>query len=111
MCDTCRLELVDVGVRDDASTEHHDVRCTKGFELIDNIGEQRQVGTRQCGQPHPVDILLDRNRCDLRRCLVETRIDDLTTGVSERSSDNFGTAIMPIKTWFCDEYPSRHRPE
>jgi len=111
MHDARCLELLDIGIGNDASAEHDDVCCVKGFELIDNAWEQRQVSTGQSGQTHPVDILFDRNRCDLGRGLVKTRIDDLTSSVAQGTSDNLGAAIMPIKTWFCDEYASRHRPE
>jgi hypothetical protein len=82
MGDACRLELVDIGLWDDAAAEHDDVGSVKGSKLLDNLRKERQVSARQSGQAHTVDVLLNRDNSYLLGGLVEAGVDDFASGVT-----------------------------
>ncbi len=66
------------------------------------------MSARECGEANAINILLHGDLSDLGWGLVEARVDDLTSGVAQRSGYNLGATIMAVKSRFCDQNPYRH---
>src|SRR5690606_40273162 len=52
--------------------------------------------------------LLHRRLGDLGRCLVETGVDDLVPGVTQRAGDHLRTAVVTVQAWLGDEDATGH---
>ncbi len=52
---------------------------------------------REAGQPDCVDILLDGGRGDLLGGLVQPRVDDLHSGVSQRPGDDLYSPVVAVE--------------
>jgi hypothetical protein len=106
--DASALQRIVVGIRDDPAPKDDDVGSAAGLQLLYNLGEKSSVGTGEAGHANGVDILLNRSLGDLSRCLMKPRVDHLVPGISERSCNHFGTAIVAIETGLSNENSAGH---
>src|SRR5579875_631508 len=91
-------ELGDVGVRDDAAAEHHDVRGVLLVEQFDEAGEERHMSAGQHRKADRVHVLLDGGRHDLLRCLVQAGVDDLDAGVAQRARHYLRAPVVAVQS-------------
>ena len=88
-------ELGVVG-RDDA-TDDDGGSAPGGPQPVEHVGHQLEVGARQDGQPHDVDVLVAGGRHDLRRGQPDPLVDHLEAGVTRRHGDLLGTVGVPVQ--------------
>lgn len=92
----------DVGVRDDPTSEHDDVRRIAIAERLDQFGEQRHMSAREDRNTHELGILLDRNVGNMRGSLMQPGVDDLMAGITKGAGNHLGTAIVSIQAGLSD---------
>ena len=97
------LQRPRIGVGDDPTTEDQQVTEVAIAEFLHDAREQREVSAAEQRQANSVDVFLQRSLGDLLRSLMQTRVDDLKTMVSQCARDRLRAAIMPIKTWLCHD--------
>src|ERR1035438_10631801 len=97
------LESGDVVVGDDPTDQQQDVLSTFGLEEVDDPRDEYQVGPGEQRETEGVRVFLDDGLDDLLGRLVQTRVDDLETGVAKGASDDLGATVVPIKTGLGDD--------
>src|SRR3954451_6344252 len=98
-------QLRDVLVRDDAAAEHYDVGGVPLLEQFDDPGEERHVRAGEDREPDRVHVFLDGGRDDLLRGLVQSGIDDLHAGVTQRAGHHLGSPVVAVEPGLRDDYP------
>src|ERR1035438_5791366 len=97
------LESGDVVVGDDPTDQQQDVLSTFGLEEVDDPRDEYQVGPGEQRETEGVRVFLDDGLDDLLGRLVQSRVDDLETGVAKGASDDLGATVVPIKTGLGDD--------
>ena len=62
------------------------------------------MGAAEHREPNDVDVFLNRGGRDHLRCLMEASVDDLHTGVAQRSRNDLRAAVVAIETRFGDQH-------
>ena len=75
------------------------------FEELDESWEEVVVGTRQDRDRDGIDIFLDRRADHLLRSLVKTGVDDLESGITERTGDDLRSSIVAVEAHLADQQP------
>jgi hypothetical protein len=96
-------QLDNVGIRDDAAAEHHDVTGALLLEQLDDPREQGHMRTGQHGQTDRVHVLLDRGGDDLLRGLMQAGVDDLDPGVAQRAGYHLRPPVVPVQAGLGDD--------
>jgi hypothetical protein len=60
------------------------------------------VSPTQNRDSNGIDVLLQRRRGDHLWRLSQPGVNDFHAGVPQRSSNDFGSAVVAVKTWFRD---------
>src|SRR5512141_817993 len=103
-------ELRDVVVRDDPAAEEHHVAHLLLAEELDDPRKQVVVRPGEDRQADTVDVLLRRRAHDHFGRLVQTRVDDLHTGVAKGARDDLRPPVVTVEPRFPDEdtdFPDR----
>jgi hypothetical protein len=69
--------------------------------------DERVVGTRENRDTEHVDVLLDRRLDDFFRGAVETGVDNLEPGVTERARDDVCPPVVAVESDLGHETPNR----
>ncbi len=97
------LQLWNVCVRNDSSTEHGDV-ATLLVDQLDHAWEKCHMGPGETGQPDRIDVLLYGGRSDLLGSLMESRVNDLYAGISKGASHHLYASVMAVQSRLRDQY-------
>src|ERR1035438_8980981 len=92
------LESGDVVVGDDPTDQQQHVLSTFRLEEVDDPRDEYQVGPGEQRETEGVRVFLDDGLDNLLGRLVQTRVDDLETGVAKGASDDLGASVVPIQT-------------
>src|ERR1019366_6403827 len=101
------LEHGDVALGDDASDQDQHVVPALRPQPVDHPGNEGQVGPGEEGESDGVGILLDDGLDHLIGRLVQSRVDDLESGVAQRPGDDFGAPIVPVEAGLVDYHSIR----
>jgi hypothetical protein len=107
--DAQRGQFLDVGVRDDAAAEYHDVGRVLLLQQLDHAREQRHVRAGKHGKADRVHVLLDGGRDDLLRRLMQAGVDHLHAGVPQRAGHDLRPPVMAVKTSLRHDHPDLAR--
>ena len=75
------------------------------LEQLEHPAELRHVRAGQDGQPDRVGVFLQRRGDDLLRRLVQPGVDDLDSGVAQRTRHDLGAAVVPVQAGLGDDDP------
>jgi hypothetical protein len=95
----------DVGLGDDAADNHEDVAPAGVGQLLDDLGHQRQVGSREEREADGVGVLLHDGLDHLLGGLVQPGVDDLEPAVAQRPGDDLGPPVVAIEPGLGHDHP------
>jgi hypothetical protein len=102
--DALNLQLVRVVRRDRPADDHEHVVDAVLLQPVEDPRHERHVRTGQDRDADRVRILLDRRLHDLLRRLVQTRVDHLHAGVSQRPRDDLRAPVVAVETGLRDHH-------
>src|SRR5207248_9078353 len=94
------FQLTGVVLRDDATTEDHDVGGVPLLEQLQDAWNQRHVRAAVQADADRVDIFLDGRLHDHFRCLPQPSVDHLDACVTQSPRDHFDAAVVAVETHF-----------
>src|SRR5439155_373257 len=89
--------------RDDAAARDQAIAETALLHELEHFAEQRHVRSRQDRERDHVHVLLQRRLDDLLRRLVETGVDHLHPGITQRRRHYLGPAVVAVEPRFSHE--------
>ena len=93
-----------IGIGNDATAENQRVTEVPISQLLHHSREESQMRSRQQRQTDCIDIFLKGGFGNLFGRLMQTRVDDLETMITQRSRDGLRAAIVSIQTRFGNDY-------
>lgn len=87
----------------DATTENDDILCAARRKRIEDGRKQGVVRAGHDGEPHRIDVFLNRGHRNHVGRLMKPRVHNLKARIAERACHDFGAAIVAVETRLGDE--------
>lgn len=97
------LELLLIGLREDAARQNADMLESAGPEGIDQLRDERHVSAIEDADAQPVDILILNGLHHRLDRLPQAAVDDVKASVAQAPGDDLDAAVVAIEADFHEE--------
>src|SRR5690242_17012940 len=104
LLDADLLELRDLFVRNDTATYDEDVVRPALLQCFEDSREHRHVRARQNRYADHIDVFLNGCIDDFLRRAMQSRVDDVHAGVTQRPRDDLHATVVPVQSDLRDQH-------